>query len=168
MASTDATTAKDMSVGSTMSDLLDRCQLLELPVELQDQIFELAVIERDPIIINSAEYRAAKGWKKQHVTNRCQPALSRTCTMIRKQALKIFYSHNLFLANYDTDGGRKIILEWLRMIGPENRKNLASFRLYNTTWNIPGNHPRMLVEFGEAVSKLGGWFDSEVPLVSVV
>lgn len=88
-----------------------RCRLLELPVELQDQIFELALVIPGTIDINlshttndevgvgfEAFEAVSHHFRKNNTNNRRQPALSMTCNAIREQVLKIFYKQNWFTA----------------------------------------------------------------------
>ncbi|KAK5732096.1 hypothetical protein LTR17_010804 [Elasticomyces elasticus] len=84
-----------------------RCRLLELPEELQLQIYELVVIAKGPIRIPHRlcdGYQLAHGLEKENeiasparfFSERKQPALSKTCRSIRNIVLPIYYKGNSF------------------------------------------------------------------------
>jgi hypothetical protein len=90
--------------------LLDtqRCPLLELPLELQLSIYDLAVIETEPLLINVPCDSGRSGllreeedaWKSGLKKPPAQPALSRTCRDVRREVLPIFYGSSIFRGCY--------------------------------------------------------------------
>lgn len=60
----------------------DRLSLLRLPAELRNRVWELALIDTHPIVVDQSNYR--------------QPALLRTCSQIRNEAAAIYYEQNTF------------------------------------------------------------------------
>ena len=120
-----------------------RCRLLELPVELQLQIYALVVYDSKPIMLNMPcnssfrnRYRVMdieeKAWASGQRHPPLQPAIARTCKAIRFEALRLFYGENVFRACYCSP--KKMlppVITWLKMIGPENREMLRNFYLYD-------------------------------------
>lgn len=65
---------------------------LQLPPELWSYICELVILEPAPI--NSF---TKLGWKANALTV-MQPGISRTCRLLRRQTLAMFYERNAFVA----------------------------------------------------------------------
>ncbi|KAK3648898.1 hypothetical protein LTR56_003816 [Elasticomyces elasticus] len=72
------------------------CPLLELPAELRNQIFALAVVETEPQHLFTLSV-AACGFKASFH----QPALTRVNRQIRSEALSIFYGQSVFRIDDD-------------------------------------------------------------------
>ena len=123
-----------------------RCRLLALPVDLQLVIYELAVVQYEPLLLNCAcnssyshrrmqmrEDEEAWDGGKSHPP--LQPALSQTCRNIRDLTLPLFYSENVFRASYCQPVNRPPMLpspiKWLRLIGKENREMLRHLYFYD-------------------------------------
>jgi len=103
---------------------------LDLPAELQLRIFEFVVTSDKPIEITP----------ERPVTNRHRlpPALTRTCRIIRHDAIKLYYARNNFRANYcaPIKGGKsrsdqEILIRWLRSIGAEKRSLNRSLEIFD-------------------------------------
>ncbi|EMC93655.1 hypothetical protein BAUCODRAFT_37356 [Baudoinia panamericana UAMH 10762] len=95
-------------------------RLLNLPAEIWTQIIALAVIYKDPITIT----RSSRVKDQQELVR--QPAITRTCRVLRLEALPLFYRHNTF------EGWHvhhvQCPRDWLVAIGDANRKAMGSFR----------------------------------------
>lgn len=121
-----------------------QCRLLQLPAELQLIIFEYAVIEENPLLVNcgcdSSYFRDIEKWHQDQnlwsqgeIRSPSQPALTRTCSMIRNISLPMFYQQNSFRAHYCYETNFDMAVHWLRMIGQENRRLLKDFCFWD--WN---------------------------------
>lgn len=67
----------------------DRCRLVELPRELRDEIFKLAVVEASPIT-----YITSDLYPQASIPQR--PALMQTCHQIRHEASLLYFKLNRF------------------------------------------------------------------------
>ncbi|KAK5719005.1 hypothetical protein LTR17_015430 [Elasticomyces elasticus] len=129
---------------------IPRCRLLELPEELQLQIYELVVIVKAPIRIvrrfcddyqgpHKREEEDAWAYLARFISEREQPALSKSCRSIRNIVLPIYYKCNSFrvCCCYDDDyhieddarmdnASRK----WLLSMGESNRALLRDFEIH--------------------------------------
>lgn len=117
-----------------MPQSANRCRLLELPAELQLYIYELAVVEAEPInfIMDGSTYDE----RLRELRSQTHPALAQTCRAIRPEALSIFYQRNVFNTScyhYRTGDG---ICNWLRVIGQDRRKQLKALFVWG-----PGRSP---------------------------
>lgn len=74
------------AVEATTGDSVARCHLLELPAELRNHIFELAVVTKSLIHVNP--------WTL--ATHPVQSALTQTNQQIRSECLPILFSQNTF------------------------------------------------------------------------
>ncbi|KAK4962854.1 hypothetical protein LTR10_000481 [Elasticomyces elasticus] len=113
-----------------------RCRLLELPEELQLEIYKLVVIAKAPIRIvhqYCAGYQQDMdiSWK-QFLSERKQPALSKTCRGIRNIALPIYYKCNSFrvCCCSDWDERDNASRKWLLSLGESNRALLRDFEVH--------------------------------------
>ncbi|KAK3660788.1 hypothetical protein LTR56_000546 [Elasticomyces elasticus] len=118
-----------------------RCRLLELPEELQLQIYELVVIAKAPIRIS---HLRCVGCLRAHnfeenmdaslapfFSERKQPALSRTCRTIRNIVLPIYYKRNSFRVCLFCNNRHRIASRtWLLSMGGANRALLKGFEVY--------------------------------------
>jgi hypothetical protein len=120
------------------------CYLLKLPTELQLDIYELVVVEDQPLLVNcpcNSSYRGRweegqteeQRWEKGEIRPPQQPALTRTCRAVRENALPIFYKENIFRASYcnATVSDLSAPIQWFRMIGQSNREMLRHFYFYD-------------------------------------
>ncbi|KAJ4345438.1 uncharacterized protein N0V89_011568 [Didymosphaeria variabile] len=150
------------------------CYLLELPIELQLDIYELAVISNEPLLINcpcNSSYRRRydqekadkKQWANGEIQPPQQPALTLTCRSIRAHALPIFYKENIFRASYchrvfQRFSGLDDPIRWLRMIGARNRETLRHFYFYDRNENQDRHSKQILqgLKECEVFGELGG------------
>jgi hypothetical protein len=153
------------------------CYLLKLPTELQLEIYELVVIEDQPLLINcpceSSYYggykesrEAEESWKNGETRPAQQPALAQTCRFIRQTVLPIFYKENVFRASYcerqiqNTDISINLDepIQWLRMIGEENREMLRHFYFYdrNPSQDARTQIPLQQLKDCEIFTEMGG------------
>lgn len=97
-------------------------RLFHLPPELWLRICELAVIKKDPI-----DMTAARDLHNQ-VKILAQPALTRTCRLLRREALPVFYQYNTFVAYHicRTACPR----QWFVAIGADNLRLMGTFEFY--------------------------------------
>jgi hypothetical protein len=127
------------------------CYLLRIATELQLAIYELVVIQDEPLLLNlpcNSSYRMRwqemavdeAAWERGDKHPPLQPALSRTCRAIRHATLPIFYQHNVFRASYCYQ--QKMLpvpIKWLRIIGPANREMLRHLYFYDRNEDQDGN-----------------------------
>ncbi|TKA78504.1 hypothetical protein B0A55_01978 [Friedmanniomyces simplex] len=126
------------------SDIPEQQQslLLNLPVELQLNIYELALISPDSLLLNcpcdSWYHRNYDAWDNdkeawasgtKHAPS--QPGLTQTCAFVRKLTLPIFYQENRFLAHYCHSADISMATGWLNAIGPINRALLRHLWLFD-------------------------------------
>lgn len=132
-----------------------RCHILELPIELQLAIYELAVIEHHPLLLNfpcNSSYRSRydlmntdrADWKAGTKYPPMQPALTQTCHSIRDATLPIFYGSNVFRACYCSKEMLAKPSDWLYMIGQRNREMLRHFYFYDRNESQDRRAPRAL------------------------
>ncbi|KAK3113339.1 hypothetical protein LTR53_009461 [Teratosphaeriaceae sp. CCFEE 6253] len=144
--------------------------LLGLPIELQLQIYELAVTEPDTLILNRAcnsSYRGrsdqmkedAKAWAAGSLHGPRQPTLTKTSRLLRNLTLPMFYRENTFQAHYCHGASFDTAVEWLTAIGPRNRGVVKKLFLYDR------NESQDYYSRGDitrAKQKLGLTFDATV------
>lgn len=103
-------------------------RLLDLPTELQLEIFQLVVIQPKALSLNLKFHhcvvphdQGSRSCPRCTPHSRCfPPALARVSRSTRHDALKMFYSQNKFkvsLRDIDTVG----LTKWLEHVGPEYR-----------------------------------------------
>ena len=118
--------------------LQQQSRLLQLPTELQLTIFEYAVVEDHPLLLNCGCDSSYKGdeeawceavelWKKGEKLPPFQPGITSTCSIVRRMVLPIFYQRNVFRAHYCYRTDFDMAVKWLKMIGKENRLLLRDF-----------------------------------------
>ncbi|KAK5732095.1 hypothetical protein LTR17_010803 [Elasticomyces elasticus] len=155
-------------------DKKPRCRLLELPEELQLDIYELVVISQKAIKLTDVNcdgygddrclsYHKDQQWRCGLV----QPEISKTCRSLRSMVLPVYYKRNVFefcycrLEHEDFIHGVK---HWLDEIGASNRALLANFR-YHEWDQVERGHlqpsagstrslPKALQSFGPHISTL--------------
>lgn len=148
-----------------------KSRLLQLPAELQLAIFEFAIIENKPLLVNcpcdssfpsaddDQQHKEEKAlWESGEKQPPFQPGLTRTCTAVRCITLPMFYQQNIFRAHYcyATDFG--MAMKWLKLIGPTNRLLLRDFCLWDWNWLFDVQSPKdlKLVKRGDIVRGMGG------------
>ncbi|KAK5684031.1 hypothetical protein LTS10_003895 [Elasticomyces elasticus] len=125
-----------------------RCRLLDLPVELQLNIYELVVITHEPLLLNcgcDSSYRGQDHSEREHADREAwetgalhaphEPNLTRTCRFIRDLTIPIFYKENQFLAHYCHAADFDVALAWLENIGSQKREFLARLALFDANGN---------------------------------
>ncbi|KAH9837466.1 hypothetical protein Tdes44962_MAKER01822 [Teratosphaeria destructans] len=121
-------------------DSPEHSRLLALPAELQLSIYELAVVEVQPLLLNcpcDSSYhghreqydRDYEAWESGEKQPPQQPGLARTSRYLRDIVLPIFYKHNVFVARYCTGTQRELPFRWLAAVGPVNRQLLTHLYL---------------------------------------
>ncbi|KAK0938081.1 hypothetical protein LTR29_010305 [Friedmanniomyces endolithicus] len=118
-----------------------RCRLLELPVELQIHIYELACVRlHNPVCVDyggvdqTAITVMEPGGPSTPGHREDGPRLSQTCRRVRDIALPIYYARNTFETCCcwvrDRDEGLKPFRKWLFEIGPSNRRLLKELHVH--------------------------------------
>jgi len=115
--------------------------LLALPIELQLKIYELALVS--PCLLLNYPCRH---WHDETGATWCdhkqkwasgahhaphEPGLTRTCRLIRKLTIPIFYQDNHFLTHYCLDADLSPAIQWLDNIGPSKRALLRHCFLFD-------------------------------------
>ncbi|KAK5130327.1 hypothetical protein LTR08_002213 [Meristemomyces frigidus] len=110
-------------------------------------IYELAIIEDEPVFLNCScdsfyyggdadhndpQYDADRDdWEQGKKHAPVQPALTRTCRVIRFDALRIFYQETTFCAHYCSGTSFDTAFDWLTVIGETNRQMLRGLELFD-------------------------------------
>jgi len=110
----------------------DHFPFLKLPPELRNTIYEMALVEPEPIALSDGP----RGWvSKDEARVRLSGArLLRTCREIRSEALSIYFCRNRFIIGVYNNGERKIASSWLRSIGPKCRARLEQVVVEEDDW----------------------------------
>lgn len=110
---------------------MDNSPLTQLPAEVRNRIYELALITAKAVVISKHERSAP--WQA--------PALLQSCRQIRKEGSWIYYSANIFTMNMDHFFGRTLLVngekremhrflaKCLRALGTANRSLIQTIRL---------------------------------------
>ncbi|GAB1741003.1 hypothetical protein NU219Hw_g6257t1 [Hortaea werneckii] len=157
-----------------------RSRLLDLPSELQLQIFELAVVREKPIRVNfpcawsfsrrglglcsadeqgsddmveSAYHATRQAWDAGGKTLCRQPALSKLCRAVRHDVLKLFYGKNVFEMAYCDAYKFEAIGRWAKSIGAANRRLLKNVVATDTEADLG---PRVVSEFAASLTEFDG------------
>ncbi|KAK5686521.1 hypothetical protein LTS10_002641 [Elasticomyces elasticus] len=99
-----------------------RCRLLELPPELRNRIFELAVtapvlLQADPHVTGNSGSRTT--------SSSAQPALACTNRLIREETLPVFYHGNTFVMQHKWLGDLNGVMSWWqRLATKELRRHI--------------------------------------------
>ena len=103
-----------------------RSRLLDLPTEVQLQIYELVLTHPKPINIYLDRCRAER-------LLRVQPPLSKVSREIRQDVLQLYYSHITFSMCCFSGKAQylKLFRAWLSAIGSANRARLANVYLFS-------------------------------------
>lgn len=86
--------------------IMEDSPLSRLPTELRNEIYHLALIEENPVLINSDTRRV---WRA--------PALLQTCRQLRAEASPVFLGNNAFLSARYFYHIPVSLHSWCRMIG---------------------------------------------------
>lgn len=147
--------------------------LLQLPAELQLTIFEYAVLEPEPLLLNCGCDSSYSGdhdqwredrqlWETGERLPPLQPGLTKTCSLIRSLTIPIFYQQNVFRAHYCHRSDFETAVKWLNLIGKDNRLLLRDLCLWdwNTSfdWQMPSS--LRLVNRSEIFRGMGGSMES--------
>ena len=104
---------------------MESSPLARLPPELRNTIYEMVVLEEDPIDIEADQTTLAFPI----------PGLLRTCSQLCAEASSIFYGRNIFVVSNPefsyVNETECILHEWLRMLGGTNRALLREVRLHS-------------------------------------
>lgn len=135
-------------------------RLLRLPTELQLAIFEYAVIEDEPLLLNcgcDSSYSTMQEWHddemlwedgEKHAPE--QPGITRTCKSLRAMTLPIFYQKNRFRAHYCYEANLGMAIMWLERIGHANRLMLRDFCLWDKNPLFDGWIPKDIMRAGRS------------------
>lgn len=100
------------------------CHVLQLPAELRNRIYELALTNRKPANL-----------EKQHKTQygtAFEPALLLTCRQLRAEALTIFFGRNISYTWH-----HRTSITFLKRMAPEKLKMIKELRILG----LPGGWP---------------------------
>lgn len=149
-------------------------RLLSLPPELQLLIWEFSVIESEPLHLNCPCDSSFGGWTEEYYEDQArweagekeppwQPSLTRVCRSIRADALPMFYKHNRFQAGYCYETDTDMVVDWLTVIGEENRRLMKGFYFFDANCRHDANCPKDLkrVQRSQVVRAMGGVLESE-------
>ena len=144
-------------------------RLLRLPVELQLAIFEYAIIESEPLLLNCGcdssyggnyqEWHAdEERWTSREKHPPQQPGLTGTCAAVRSVTLPMFYQQNAFRAHYCFEADLDMAVAWLKRIGPTNRRLLRNFCCWDKNRHYDNQMPKDLkrVRRSDLVRDMGG------------
>jgi hypothetical protein len=149
-------------------------RLLDLPLELVIRVLDFAVIHSskdDPINIPDAVART-ESRKAPHASGRpykkatwrlVQPAITRTCRLLRAEGLPTFYARNVFAA-YSNMAGLAALGQFCGAVGVEHRARLhlyvqwARWRAGSPSWVFNGRQAGSLyLETSYFVSHVVRW-----------
>ncbi|KAK3104275.1 hypothetical protein LTR53_018552, partial [Teratosphaeriaceae sp. CCFEE 6253] len=96
--------------------------LFQLPTELWLRVCELAVTFDRPINVTKSAL------VEQQVASVYQPAITRTCKLLRRETLPLFYRNNIFEARHFCE--HACPRRWMVTIGLVNLRMMRTFRLH--------------------------------------
>ena len=99
------------------NSVVQNSRLLQLPSELRNRIYELALIQLNPIRLPLGQ------------SERDKRALLRTCHQIHDEAVGIYYGNNAFVADCGACFLNADLICWLRGLGWKKRFMLKDVRL---------------------------------------
>jgi len=92
-------------------------------VEIQLAIFELAIVEVEPLFVNCG-YHCTSGncgniraWECRQRHPLSQPALTHACRAIRAETIPMFYQLNTFRAHHFFCTDVRMMFDWLAQTG---------------------------------------------------
>ena len=103
---------------------------LEMPAELRNRVYEIALISRNGIDLSHYwHYDEGPGFQE----TAAQPSLTRICHQVRQESLLVFYGANWFLTGLRP----KMWLaerteDWLQAIGHKNKSMIKHLYIENT------------------------------------
>ncbi|KAK5714793.1 hypothetical protein LTR17_017040 [Elasticomyces elasticus] len=104
------------------SNIMARCRLLELPAELRNRIFELAITTPIPLQANPP---ITANSSSPTTSSSAQPALARTNRLIREEVLPVFYHGNTFVMQHKWLGDLNGVMSWWqRLATKELRRHI--------------------------------------------
>ncbi|KAK5687713.1 hypothetical protein LTS10_001853 [Elasticomyces elasticus] len=109
---------------------------LELPPEIRDQIYELAVKCRDCLTKDMIRLEAKSAWAGLPRNPALQPAITKVSRQLRGETLPMFYGINEFcVIGNDADNGKiqsgdAQVCKWLNGIGVQNAQMIRSFQMF--------------------------------------
>ncbi|KAK3648880.1 hypothetical protein LTR56_003834 [Elasticomyces elasticus] len=115
-----------------------KCRLLELPAELRNHIFELAVTEPQPLQVNYQCYRGTINTLPK------QPALACTNRLIREEVLPVFYHTNTFLIQHKKLKDHQVIFWWRNFANKELRRHITKLH-----YSFQGSQPSGYASIGQ-------------------
>ncbi|CAK1360283.1 hypothetical protein CB0940_06354 [Cercospora beticola] len=118
---------------------IEHFPLLELPDELVLRVLYFAVVtscKDNPIPICEYHDEASRDW----VTPATTPAITKTCHLLRKEGLKMYYKHNVFYMEGCFDGMFDFH-EWVMTIRPASRAPVGQIWVrwiqgYKPEWRV--------------------------------
>ena len=145
-----------------MPEMSDLSGFLSLPPELRNRVYEYALVSDTAIEFRVSRFRSrtldtdALRMKRDQTTRKLkerlsreleQPPLTRTCRVIRDEALPVFYGNNTFLIGDWWIHCRKWMLAWLQRLGPQKRSMLRHLIvLKKDGWLTPQRIPTAFVD----------------------
>lgn len=131
--------------------------LLQLPVEVQLVIFELAVQEPEPLLLNcgcDSSYHGdydkwaedSQAWQAGTLRAPQQPSLTKTCSLLRQITLPLFYKLNTFRGHYCYRADPDAAIKWLADIGPENRRSIRDLAFWDFNQAFDEYEPMHLLQ----------------------
>lgn len=110
----------------------EKCQLLALPAELRNRIYQFALIDENAISV--VDIRIIMSWYRKQLAPKVipipEPGLLWTCRQISVEAMQIYYSNNLFTSDY-----RDNLIVWLRDIGEKKSAMLKKVHIYHASFH---------------------------------
>lgn len=148
--------------------------LLRLPAELQLTIFEYAVQEEEPLLLNcgcdSSYYGDRKQWEADktawaegQLRPPKEPALTRTCALIRDITLPMWYKMSVFRAHYCYAADKVSAIAWLDRLGPAKRSMLRDVAFWDLNPGFDYSVPRDLMQLkrSKLCREMGGVVETE-------
>ncbi|KAK5175229.1 uncharacterized protein LTR77_000366 [Saxophila tyrrhenica] len=142
--------------------------LLRLPVEIQLIIYEFAVVDDTPLLLNcpcDSTYDCEEDWLEDQSLwsngtkqQPQQPGLTRASRFLRAVTLPMFYERNVFRAHYCFNTDVDFAIKWLDRIGSENRRLLQDFCFIDDNLAFDDMYPNDLMHLRRSavIRKMGG------------
>ncbi|CAK1360281.1 hypothetical protein CB0940_06353 [Cercospora beticola] len=121
----DITTAPTTATSQEYTGEQECFRLFDLPPELVLRVLEFAVVistKAKPLLIDSYW-----GFSWTPCLSAEQPAITRSCRLLREEGLKLFYTRNIFLGA-SSDEGASTFWRWAKCLGQQNLQRID--RLY--------------------------------------
>lgn len=130
--------------GTTNSDTVATDQLsssglfAKLPAELRNCIYELVLIKTVPyghcqelVLIKTRPHGHCRADRRTYPE---QPALTRTCKLIRNEALPLFYSKNIFIMDAMCQRHVEAARRWLKRLSKQDREHVGQVITTRVAW----------------------------------